>query len=67
MSEDSSKIKALNDTLTGDRYGVWVAERLNEMKRYLGLEPPHFTVRTGERTPQWDLLWHKIFTGGDEN
>ncbi|MEQ4489914.1 MAG: hypothetical protein AAC990_06100 [Dehalococcoides mccartyi] len=67
MSEDSSKIKALNDILCGDRYGVWIAERLNEMKRYLGLEPPHFTVRTGERTPQWDLLWQKIFVGGDEN
>jgi len=67
MSEDKSKIKALNDILAGDRYGDWVAERLTEMKRYLGLEPPHFTVRTGERTPQWDLLWQKIFTGGDEN
>jgi hypothetical protein len=67
MSEDSSKIADLNATLAGDRYGVWVTERLNEMKRYLGLEPPHFTVRTGERTPQWDLLWQKIFTGGDGN
>ena len=67
MSEDSSKIEALNETLTGDRYSDWVVERLNEMKRYLGLEPPHFTVRTGERTPQWDLLWQKIFIGGDEN
>ena len=67
MSEDSSKIKVLTDTLAGDRYSAWVTERLNEMKRYLGIEPPHFTVRTGERTPQWDLLWQKIFTGGDEN
>ena len=67
MSEDNPKIEALNETLTGDRYGDWVTERLNEMKRYLGLEPPHFTVRTGERTPQWDLLWQKIFIGGDEN
>jgi len=67
MNEDSSKIEALNNILTGDRYGVWVTERFNEMRRYLGLEPPHFTIRTGERTPQWDLLWQKIFTGGDEN
>ena len=56
---DTSKIEALDATLTGGRYGSWVAERLTEMKRYLGLEPPHFTVRTGERTPQWDLLWQK--------
>ena len=64
---DTEKIEALDATLTVGRYRSWVAERLTEIKRYLGLEPPHFIVRTGERTPQWDLLWQKIFTGGDEN
>ncbi len=64
---DTEKIEALDAALTVGRYGSWVAERLTEVKRYLGLEPPRFTIRRGARTPQWDLLWQKIFTGGDEN
>ncbi|MBI4283436.1 MAG: hypothetical protein HY663_03070 [Chloroflexi bacterium] len=67
INGDKSKIEALDAALTGGRYGEWVAERLTEAKRYLGLEPPHFTIRYGERTPQWDLLWQRIFTGGDDN
>ena len=63
---DHDKLEALDATLTGGRYGSWVAERLTEAKRFLGLEPPRFTIRYGERTPQWDLLWKKLFTGGDE-
>jgi len=63
---DHDKLEALDATLTGGRYGSWVAERLTEAKRYLGLEPPRFTIRYGERTPQWDLLWKRLFTGGDE-
>ena len=59
--------EALDATLVGGRYGGWVAERVAEIERYLGFEPPHFTVRIGERSPQWDLLWKRIFTGGDEN
>ena len=63
---DKLKIEALDAALVGGRYGSWVAERLTEAKRFLGLEPPRFTIRVGERTPQWDLLWKKVFTGGDE-
>jgi len=63
---DRNKFEALDAALTGGRYGSWVAERLTEAKRFLGLEPPRFTIRYGERTPQWDLLWKKLFTGGDE-
>ena len=63
---DRSKIESLDAALVGGRYGSWVAERLTEAKRFLGLEPPHFTIRVGERTPQWDLLWKRLFTGGDE-
>jgi hypothetical protein len=67
MARDVSKIEALEAALAGDRYGSWVAERVTEFRRYLGLEQPHFTVHSGERTPQWDLLWQRIFTGGDDN
>jgi len=63
---DKLKIEVLDAALTGGRYGSWVAERLTEAKRFLGLEPPRFIIRYGERTPQWDLLWKKLFTGGDE-
>jgi len=63
---DKLKIESLDAVLTGGRYGSWAAERLAEAERFLGLEPPHFTIRVGERTPQWDLLWKKLFTGGDE-
>jgi len=48
---DKNKIEALDAALTGGRYGSWVAERLTEAKRFLGLEPPRFTVKVGERTP----------------
>ena len=64
--ESGEKVEALDAALTGGQYGSWVAERLTEAKRFLGLEPPRFTIRYGERTPQWDLLWKKLFTGGDE-
>jgi hypothetical protein len=32
---DNEKIEALDATLTGGRYGSWVADRFNEMKRWL--------------------------------
>jgi hypothetical protein len=63
---DKEKLEKLDAILTGGRYGEWVDKRLTEARRHLGLEPPHFTIRYGERTPQWDLLWKKLFTGGDE-
>ncbi len=63
---NKSKIKALDAALIGGRYGSWAAERFTEARRFLGVEPPHFTVKVGERTPQWDLLWRKLFTGGDD-
>jgi len=59
------KLEMLDAALAGGRYGKWVAERLTEVKRWLGLEPPCFHIRYGERTPQWDLLWKRIFTGGE--
>jgi len=63
---DKEILAKLDAALAGGRYGEWVDKRLTEARRYLGLEPPNFTIRYGERTPQWDLLWKKLFTGGDE-
>jgi hypothetical protein len=66
-NKDTQKIDTLDAALAGGRYGNWVKERITEVKRFLGLEPPHFNIHHGERSPQWDLLWQKIFTGGDDN
>jgi hypothetical protein len=66
VSNDREKLDILEAALSGGRYGNWVAERLTEYKRFLGLESPRFTIKVGERSPQWDLLWRKILTGGDE-
>jgi len=65
-NSDKSKIEALDAALAGGRYGSWAAERFTEARRFLGVEPPHFTIKVSERTPQWDLLWRKVFTGGDD-
>lgn len=66
-NKDTQMIDALDAALAGGRYGNWVKERITEVKRFLGLEPPHFNIHHGERSPQWDLLWQRIFTGGDDN
>jgi hypothetical protein len=66
-NKDTRKIDTLDNALAGGRYGNWVKERLTEVKRFLGIEPPHFNIHHGERSPQWDLLWQRIFTGGDDN
>jgi hypothetical protein len=66
-NKDTQKIDTLDAALAGGRYGNWVKERIIEVKRFLGLEPPHFIIHHGERSPQWDLLWQRIFTGGDDN
>jgi len=63
---DRSKLESLDAALASGRYGSWATERLTEAKRFLGLETPHFNIRVGKRTPQWDLLWKRVFTGGDE-
>jgi len=63
---DKEKLEKLDAILASGRYSQWIAERFTEGQRYLGLEPPRVIIRYGERTPQWDLLWKKLFTGGDE-
>jgi len=62
-SDKTEKLDELDGILAGGRYGRWVAERISEAKRWLGLEPPHFHIQYSERTPQWDLLWRNIFIG----
>jgi len=63
-SGQRGKLERIDDALTGGRYGQWVAERMVEIKRWLGLEPPRFRIQYGERTPQWEALWGSIFVGG---
>ena len=64
---DRQKLEALDGVLTGGRYGEWVSARLEEGKRYLGLDYPIFQIHFGERTPQWDALWGNIIKGGKDD
>ncbi len=63
---DKEKLEKLDTILTGGRYGEWVTCRLEEGKRYLGLDYPIFRIHFVERTPQWDALWENIIKGGTD-
>lgn len=64
QSKQRQKFKDIDAVLSRHPYNSWVAERIAEIKRFLGLEPPTFRIRYGERTPLWDSLWNNILTGG---
>jgi hypothetical protein len=64
---DRNKLEQLDSILTGGRYGEWVDSRLDEAKRYLGLDYPIFRINFVERTPQWDALWENIIKGGTDD
>jgi hypothetical protein len=63
-SKQRQKLKKLDAILASLPYNSWVAERIVEIKRWLGLEPPTFHIRYGDRSPLWDTLWDNILTGG---
>ena len=63
---DKEKLEKLDTILTGGRYGEWVTCRMEEGKRYLGLDYPIFRIHFVERTPQWDALWENIIKGGTD-
>ncbi len=64
---DKEKLEQLDAILTGGRYGEWIDSRLDEAKRYLGLDYPIFRINFVERTPQWDALWENIIKGGSND
>ena len=64
---DKENLEQLDIILTGGRYGEWVDSRLDEAKRYLGLDYPIFRINFVERTPQWDALWEDIIKGGSND
>jgi hypothetical protein len=64
---NKEKLEQLDSILTGGRYGEWVDSRLDEAKRYLGLDYPIFRISFVERTPQWDALWEDIIKGGSND
>jgi hypothetical protein len=64
---DKDILEKLDTILTGGRYGEWVTCRLDEAKRYLGLDYPIFRINFIERTPQWDALWENIIKGGSND
>lgn len=64
LSKQRQKLSEIDTILSLHPYNSWVAERVAEIKRWLGLEPPMFRVRYGERTPEWDMFWKSTFLGG---
>jgi hypothetical protein len=64
---DREKLEVLESVLVGGRYNEWVNARLDEAKRYMGLDYPIFEIHFGERTPQWDALWGNIIKGGSDD
>jgi len=58
------KLNDIDALLSRHPYNRWVSERIVEIRRWLGLEPPTFRIRYGERNPFWDSLWNNILTGG---
>lgn len=64
---DSNTLREFDEALQSTPFGKWVIDRLAETRRFLGLEPPHFTVSYGPRNPQWDVFWQSIVTEGNHN
>lgn len=62
--KQSQKLNDIDALLSLHPYNSWVSERIVEIRRWLGLEPPTFRIRYGERTPLWDSFWNNILTGG---
>jgi hypothetical protein len=64
---DTKKIEALDTALTGGRYGNWVADRINEMKRWLrgGAELNiHWEIET---LPDNGGIYQFLLKGGKKN
>lgn len=61
---DEVRLRALDAALSGTAYGKWVDCRLDEAKRYIGIDTPVFQIHLSERTPQWEAFWGNIIKGG---
>ena len=67
VNGDTQKIEALDAALTGGRYGEWVADRFNEMKRWLrgGAELNiHWEIET---LPDNGGIYQFLLKGGKKN
>ncbi len=62
---EKEKTDRLDAVLNGHPYGKWVTERLDEAKRWLGLDEPIVRIKHGPRTPLWESFWQEFFTGGE--
>ncbi len=62
---DKEKTDRLDGVLNGHPYGKWITGRLDEFKRWLGLDEPIVIIKHGPRTPLWESFWQEFFTGGE--
>ncbi len=66
LALDSGQVRrlhSLDEALCSVPYGTWVNERLEEVKRWLGIDEPIVRVRQGQRSPLWELLWEILLAG----
>jgi len=61
---ETDRLQRLDNVLSSIPYGTWVTERLDEAKRWLGVDTLQVRIQYGQRTPLWELLWQDLFTGG---
>lgn len=61
---ETERLERLDNVLSSIPYGKWVTERLEEAKRWLGVDTLKVRIQYGQRTPLWELLWQDLFTGG---
>jgi len=61
---DREKTVGLDAILNGHSYGEWVTQRIEEVKRWLGVDEPVVIIKHGPRTPLWESFWREFFTGG---
>ena len=62
---DSQRLAKLQNLLENDPYNSLINQLITEFKRYLGLDQPKVCLYYGSRNPLWELLWQKLFSGGD--
>jgi len=61
---ETDRLQRLDNALIAAPFGKWVKERLEEAKRWLGVDTLRVRIQYGQRTPLWELLWQDLFTGG---
>lgn len=66
-SREVWRLQRLDQALSSVPYGAWVGNRLEEVRRWLGVDEPIVRIQQGQRTPLWELLWENLLAGGEND